>query len=84
MPVSLNGMRPVRPRVRNAKTPNFLVVDLAHETRAWRELGLLHVIEHGIQARLDRFSLRRGMDLQQWMCNELALAGKLIVVNDEA
>lgn len=44
----------------------------------------LYLIEQGIQARLDKFHLRRGMDLPQWMCNELALAQKVIVVCDEA
>lgn len=49
----------------------------------WVEELALFLIEHGIQARLDRFHLRRGMDLPQWMCNELVLAQKVIVVCDE-
>jgi hypothetical protein len=31
-----------------------------------------------------RFHLRRGMDLPQWICNELALAKKVMVVFDKA
>ena len=36
----------------------------------------LGAVDKGIQARLDKFHLRRGMDLPQWMCNELALANR--------
>jgi hypothetical protein len=49
----------------------------------WVKELALFLIDSGIQARLDRFHLRRGMDLPQWMCNELALAQKVIVVCDE-
>lgn len=50
----------------------------------WVKSLALYLIDQGIQARLDQFHLRRGMDLPQWMCNELALARKVIVVCDEA
>jgi TIR domain len=56
----------------------------ANESIEWVKELALHLIDQGIQARLDRFHLRRGMDLQQWMCNELALARKVIIVSDEA
>jgi hypothetical protein len=49
----------------------------------WVQQLALSLIEHGVQARLDRFHLRRGMDLPQWMCNELALAEKVLIVCDE-
>ncbi|MDP3014796.1 MAG: toll/interleukin-1 receptor domain-containing protein [Candidatus Subteraquimicrobiales bacterium] len=49
----------------------------------WVKDLALYLIDNGIQARLDKFHLRRGMDLPQWMCNELALAQKVIVVCDE-
>lgn len=49
----------------------------------WVKKVALFLIENGIEARLDKFHLRRGMDLPQWMCNELALADKVIVVSDE-
>lgn len=49
----------------------------------WVKQLALFLIDHGVQARLDRFHLRRGMDLPQWMCNELALADKVVVVSDE-
>jgi hypothetical protein len=53
------------------------------EAVEWVKQLALFLIEHGVQARLDQFHLRRGMDLPQWMCNELALAHKVIVVCDE-
>ena len=56
------------------------VTDAAVE---WVKQLALFLIEHGIQARIDKFHLRRGMDLPQWMCNELALADKVIVICDE-
>ena len=39
--------------------------------------------ENGIDARLDVWHLRHGMDLTQWMCNELDLAQKVIVICNE-
>lgn len=54
------------------------------EAAEWVKALALYLIEQGVQARLDRFHLRHGMDLPQWMCNELALAKKVIVVCDEA
>ncbi len=64
-------------------------VFISHTSRSddavnWVKNLALFLIEQGIQARLDKFHLRRGMDLPQWMCNELALAQKVIVVCDEA
>jgi hypothetical protein len=56
----------------------------AEEAVEWVKALALYLIDQGIQARLDRFHLRRGMDLQQWMCNELSMARKVIVVCDEA
>src|SRR5262249_30003824 len=38
---------------------------------------------NGIEARLDVWHLRPGMDLPQWMCTELSLADKVIIVSDE-
>lgn len=37
----------------------------------------------GIEARLDVWHLRRGMDMPQFMTNELALADRVILVSDE-
>jgi hypothetical protein len=49
----------------------------------WVErLGTL-LRESGIDARLDIWNLRHGMDLPQFMTNELALAQRVILVSDE-
>lgn len=47
------------------------VVDLATFLRA-----------NGVDARLDRWHLRKGMDLPQWMTNELSLAERVIIISD--
>lgn len=39
--------------------------------------------ENGIDARLDVWHLRLGMDVAQWMCNELDLAQKVIIICNE-
>lgn len=38
----------------------------------------------GVEARLDAWHLRPGMDLPQWMCTELSIADKVVIVADEA
>lgn len=37
---------------------------------------------NGLDARLDKWHLRRGMDLPQWMANELNLADQVIIISD--
>jgi hypothetical protein len=39
--------------------------------------------ENGIDARMDIWNLRRGMDLPQFMTNELALAQRVVLISDE-
>lgn len=73
-----NQTRPLRPvRVFISHTSN------SDETVSWVTTLAKLLIENGIQARLDRFHLRRGMDLPQWMCNELAMADKVVIICDE-
>jgi len=38
--------------------------------------------QNGVDARLDRFHLRPGMDLPQWMTNELLKASKVLLICD--
>lgn len=64
-------------------------VFISHTSRTsdeeeWVKNLALFLIDKGIQARLDKFHLRRGMDLPQWMCNELALANRVVIVSNEA
>jgi hypothetical protein len=53
------------------------------DQQEWVKQLALYLIDRSIQARLDKFHLRRGMDLPQRMCNELSLAQKVIIVCDE-
>ncbi len=38
---------------------------------------------NGINARLDQWHLRKGMDLPQWMTNELDMAERVIIITDK-
>jgi hypothetical protein len=38
---------------------------------------------NGIDARLDMWHLRSGMDVAQFMCNEIALAERVLIVSNE-
>jgi hypothetical protein len=63
-------------------------VFISHTSRTKEDEGwvvelALHLIDKGVQVRLDKFHLRRGMDLPQWMCNELALADRVVIVSNE-
>jgi hypothetical protein len=54
------------------------------EHQAWVKELATYLRQNGVDARLDIWHLRPGMDLPQWMCNELDLADRvLIVCNDE-
>jgi hypothetical protein len=67
-------------------TPRVFVSHTS-ETKAekdWTVNLALYLIDKGVQVRLDKFHLRRGMDLPQWMCNELTLADRVVIVSNEA
>ena len=53
------------------------------EHKIWVELLGTFLREHGIDARLDIWNLRHGMDLPQFMTNELTLAERVILISDE-
>lgn len=82
----LKQNRPVAGRPREKEAPRVFIshTSKTKPSEEWVETLATFLLEQGIQARLDRFHLRRGMDLPQWMCNELALAHKVIVICDEA
>jgi SEFIR domain len=74
-------------RIQKAECP--IRVFISHTSKTPEEVNwvtelALFLIDKGIQARLDKFHLRRGMDLPQWMCNELALATRVVIVSNEA
>jgi hypothetical protein len=49
----------------------------------WVEALATFLRKSGIDARMDVWHLRRGMDLPQFMTNELALADRVVLVSDE-
>ena len=49
----------------------------------WIKSFATYLRENGLDARLDIWHLRPGMDLPQWMCNELQLADRVIIISDE-
>jgi hypothetical protein len=55
----------------------------SHEARI-RDLATFLRTEQGINARLDLWHLPPGMDVAQWMCNELDLADRVLLICNEA
>jgi hypothetical protein len=55
----------------------------SEEHEQWVESLGTFLRDSGIEARLDLWHLRRGMDLAQFMTNELAIAERVILVSDE-
>lgn len=49
----------------------------------WTEELAKHLRENGINSRIDMWHLRAGMDLPQFMSNELSLADKVIIISNE-
>lgn len=81
-------LRTSRSRRRKGDGREATRVFISHTSKSedavrWVKELALFLIEQGIQARIDRLHLRRGMDFAQWMCNELALAHKVVIVCDE-
>lgn len=50
----------------------------------WVESLATFLRQNGINARLDMWHLRKGMDLPQWMTNELKLADRVVIISNEA
>jgi hypothetical protein len=53
------------------------------QQKQWVEDLYRFLRQNGIDARLDTYSLRLGGDVVQWMCNELQLANRVVLVCDE-
>ncbi|MBF0548938.1 MAG: TIR domain-containing protein [Deltaproteobacteria bacterium] len=52
------------------------------EQKGWVAGLATYLRDNGIEARLDQWHLREGMDLPQWMTNELAMADRVVIVSD--
>jgi hypothetical protein len=70
----------------SAPTPPRVFIShsaLSPERHDWL-VELYKFLRHnGINARLDAYALRPGMDLVQWMCNELEQADRVLLICDE-
>jgi TIR domain len=53
------------------------------EHQEWVRDLAKYLRENGIDARLDVWHLRPGMDLPQWMCNELDQADRVLIICNE-
>ena len=54
----------------------------SHVHKEWVEELATYLRSNGLDARLDQWHLRGGMDLPQWIANELQLADRVIIVTD--
>jgi len=52
------------------------------ENSKWVKELTIMLRNNGVDARLDRFHLKPGMDLPQWMTNEVIMADKVILICD--
>jgi hypothetical protein len=50
--------------------------------KEWVVSFATYLRNNGIEARLDQWHLRKGMDLPQWMMNELQMADRVIIISD--
>lgn len=82
-----NNETPIQDKVRNYHSKPIRVFVSYTKTSdshsEWVKSLARFLRENGIDARLDVWHLRHGMDLTQWMCNELDLAQKVILVCNE-
>ncbi len=56
--------------------------DTAPEHKQWVMELATYLRQNGVDARMDEWHLRLGMDLPQWMTNELVLADRVIIICD--
>jgi TIR domain len=69
-----------------AEAPLRVFISYSHtslEHEQWVEQLATFLRASGVDARLDVWHLRRGMDLPQFMTNELTLASRVVLVSDE-
>lgn len=80
------GRSSTRSTPTDTKKPIRVFVSYSHSSpdhEKWVESLATFLRQNGVDARLDAWHLRRGMDLPQWMTNELGLAERVVLVSDE-
>lgn len=68
------------------KRPPRVFISYSHtspEHEKWVEILGEFLRQNGVDARMDAWHLRRGMDIPQFMTNELTLADRVVMVSDE-
>ncbi|MCA9248863.1 MAG: toll/interleukin-1 receptor domain-containing protein [Planctomycetales bacterium] len=92
----LRGMRAPEHRLEAASDPNESKISTQHtpirvfisysgtspQHKEWVARLATYLRANGLDARLDQWHLRGGMDLPQWMANELQLADRVIIITD--
>jgi len=70
---------------RKIKTPRIFISYTGKNPnlKEWVVWLATYLRNNGIDARLDQWHLRKGMDLPQWMTNELVMADRVIIISDE-
>ena len=56
---------------------------LSSERASWLDALYRFLRANGVNARIDAHSARPGMDIVQWMCNELQQADRVLLICDE-
>lgn len=73
-------------KVAVADRPLRVFISYARSTSdhtAWVKAVATHLRSVGVDARLDVWHLRHGMDVAQWMCNELDMADRVLLICDQ-
>jgi len=82
---ALERDQPTRSRKHEVKPPRVFI-SYTHSTpqhMQWVEALGTFLRDNGVDARVDLWHLRHGMDLPQFMTNELLLADRVIIVSDK-
>lgn len=61
---------------------SYTASSLAHAE--WVKWLATYLRQNGVDARLDAWHMRAAMPMQQWMCNELQLADRVVIISDAA
>jgi TIR domain len=84
--IELEGKEPDQIETEVAQRPIRVFISYTRTTdqhREWVKAVATYLRSAGVDARLDVWHLRPGMDLPQWMCNELSIADRVLLICDE-
>ena len=82
--LSIKNSNKSEPLINKPPLRVFISYTVSHtQEKEWVKDLASYLRKNGVDARLDAWHLRRGMDLPQWMCNELQLADKVLIISNE-